>query len=213
MAAPLSAAYALFENGEVMNREEFHRRHRECEDLQRVELIEGVVYLPSPTSVRKHGRRQGLVLLWLYNYEEQHEGVVEACPPGTVFLDDMNEPEPDAMMYYVREGQFADDDGNVDEDGDYLLGAPELVVEVANSTRSKDLHQKKTAYERNGVLEYIVWRVRDNAIDWFQLRERKYVQREPGPDGVIESEVFPGLRLDVPAMLAMDRKRVLAAIT
>jgi hypothetical protein len=35
------------------------------------------------------------------------------------------------------------------------------------------------------------------------------VRLEPSPDGVIESEVFPGLRLYVPAMLAGDMTTVL----
>ena len=90
--------------------------------------------------------------------------------------------------------------GNVRPDG-YIEGAPPLVVEIANSSRSRDLHAKFAAYERAGVLEYIVWRVQDLAIDWFQLRDERFVKREAGLDGCIESEVFPGLRLNIQAML------------
>jgi hypothetical protein len=43
---------ARLENGDVMSRQEFHRLYSECEDLERVELIEGVVYLPSPIRVQ-----------------------------------------------------------------------------------------------------------------------------------------------------------------
>lgn len=193
----------LLENGDVMSREEFHRRYSECEALERVELIEGVVYMPSPTKVRGHSREQNLLLRWLNGYVEIHEGTVEAIGPGTVLLDDWNEPEPDAMLYRLHPERFEDD---------YLLGAPELIVEIARSSVSRDLHQKKRAYERNGVLEYIVWRTEDKAIDWFQLRDGAYVKREPDARGIIASEVFPGLRLDVPAALAHDRKCLLAAL-
>ena len=56
-----------------------------------------------------------------------------------------------------------------------------------------------------------VWPVQDGVIDWFALRDEAYVPRSPDEDGIIESEVFAGLRLDVNAMLAGDRDQVLAA--
>ena len=200
---PATLLRTQLENGAVMARAEFHRLYSESADLEHVELIEGVVYLPSPVSVREHSRPQQLVQMWLGTYELLHESEVEAVGAGTVLLDDQNEPEPDAMLYRLRPGRF--------EDG-YLLGAPELAVEIANSSVSRDLHQKKRAYERNGVLEYIVWRVQDAAIDWFELRDGAYVRREPDDAGIIESTVFPGLRMDVAAMLADERNRALATL-
>ena len=49
-------------------------------------------------------------------------------------------------------------------------------------------------------------------IDWFRLREGRYVWIEPDADGVVESEIFPGLRLNVPRMLAGDLAGVLAEL-
>lgn len=193
---------ARLENGDVMSRREFHRLYSECEGLERVELIEGVVYMPSPIRIEGHAREQALMLMWLFAYTARHPDI-ECSPPGSVLLDDENEPEPDAMLYRLRPGRF--DDG-------YLLGAPELVVEIAASSKSRDLHQKKRAYERNGVLEYIVWRTEDGVIDWFELRDGKYAGRLPSADGIIESRHFSGLRLAVNAMLAKDRAAVLAAL-
>ncbi len=192
------------ENGDVMSREEFHALYSECEGLERVELIEGVVYMPSPVRIPQHQRPEKLMLLWLDAYEQLHPGEAEAMSGASVFLDNKNEPIPDVMLYRLVPGPFT-------EDG-YLAGAPELVVEIAASSKSRDLHQKKRAYERNGVHEYIVWRTLDGAIDWFQLRDGRYERREPGAEGIIASEVFPGLRLDVAAMLAGDRAKALAAL-
>jgi len=185
-----------------MSREEFHRLYSQCEGLERVELIEGVVYLPSPIRVEGHSREQALFLRWLQGYAELHPDV-EATGPGSVLLDDQNEPEPDAMLYRLRPDRF--------EDG-YLKGAPELAVEIAASSKSRDLHQKKTAYERNGVTDYIVWRTDDAAIDWFELQDGRYALRQPDAQGIIESRQFPGLRLHVRAMLDHDRNAVLAAL-
>ncbi len=191
------------ENGDVMSREEFHALYSECEGLERVELIEGVVYMPSPVRIPQHQRPKKLVYQWLMAYEQLHPGEVEAMAGASVLLDDQNEPIPDVMLYRLNPDPLT-------EDG-YLAGAPELVVEIAASSRARDLHQKKRAYERNGVLEYIVWRTLDAAIDWFQLREGRYEQRVPDAAGIIASEVFPGLRLDVAAMLAGDRAKALGA--
>ncbi len=202
MTTPATAPRPL-ENGDVMSSDEFHRIYSECEGLERVELIEGVVYLPSPVRITEHQRPEKLVFVWLDAYEQRHLGAVEAMQGGTVRLDSSNEPIPDVMLYELRPGRIVDG---------YFVGAPELVVEISASTVSRDLHFKKRAYERNGVLEYIVWRVLDGAIDWFQLRDGVYVVRETDEAGIIASEVFPGLRLDVPAMLAQDRKRVLSAL-
>jgi Uma2 family endonuclease len=190
------------ENGDVMTREEFHRLYSDCPGMERVELIEGVVYTPSPIRYEGHARQQGLIIEWLAAYAAGHPGV-RWSPPGSVLLDDDNEPEPDAMLFRVSSERF--------EDG-YLLGAPELVVEIAASSKSRDLHQKKRAYERNGVIEYIVWRTDDAAIDWFTLRDGAYSERKPDDAGVIESGEFPGLRLHLAAALALDRDAVLGAL-
>ena len=89
-------------------------------------------------------------------------------------------------------------------------GASRFIVEVAASSVSYDLHQKKEAYRRNGVREYVVWRVLDRAIDWFRLQDGQYVAIEPDADGRIESEQFPGMKLHVESMLAGDLAAVLA---
>jgi Uma2 family endonuclease len=201
----MSAAPKLteLENGAVMTREEFHVAYVACPDLHRVELIEGVVYMPSPISLSEHGRPQGLVLRWLDTYADRSPTLV-AAPPSSVFLDDRNQPEPDAMLLRATPG-YLDDSGHV-------LKVPELVVEVAASSRSRDLHQKKRAYERAGIVEYIVWRTRDSELDWFELRDGSYVRRAPDAAGLIESIQFPGLVLDVAALIAGDKPRVLAGL-
>ncbi len=86
------------------------------------------------------------------------------------------------------------------------------MVEISASSATYDLHEKKDAYRRNDVREYIVWRVLDRAIDWFELRDGLYILREPDEDGTVESAQFVGLRLHVPSMLAGDGAAVLAAL-
>ena len=74
---------------------------------------------------------------------------------------------------------------------DYIAGAPELIAEVASSSVSYDLHDKLNVYRRNGVREYVVWRVHDQAIDWFVLREGRYERLPLGPDGLYPARSSP----------------------
>jgi Uma2 family endonuclease len=93
--------------------------------------------------------------------------------------------------------------------GDYLEGPPELVVEVATSSVSQDMNRKKRVYARNGVPEYIVFQVYERQVAWFVLREDGYQQLAPGEDGVLRSEIFPGLWLDPAAFWTGDMMKVL----
>ncbi|HEY9908397.1 MAG TPA: Uma2 family endonuclease, partial [Thermosynechococcaceae cyanobacterium] len=75
-----------------------------------------------------------------------------------------------------------------------------------------DLGDKKRAYRRNGIQEYIVWQVFEQKLDWFSLQEGEYLPLPVDADGVTRSRVFPGLWLAVTAMLAGDMARVLAVL-
>ena len=126
----------------------------------------------------------------------------------TLRLDAPNEVQPDAMLFREEPG------GPRVTSDDYIEGAPQLVVEVAASSASYDLHEKKEAYRRNGVREYVVWRTLDGAIDWFRLNlsDREYERIEPDERGVIESTACPGLRLHVSKILTGDMAGVLAEL-
>jgi Uma2 family endonuclease len=113
----------------------------------------------------------------------------------TVRLDLDNEPQPDAILRIETGGQ------SIITEDDYIEGAPELIVEIAASTVSYDLHQKLNVYRRNQVQEYLVWRVYDREFDWFRLNNGEYVKLEPDQNGVICSQIFPGLWLDITALL------------
>lgn len=60
--------------------------------------------------------------------------------------------------------------------------------------------------------EYVVWRVYDRKLDWFVLREGRYEALAADADGILRSEVFPGLWLDPAALLRGDLAGVLAVI-
>jgi Uma2 family endonuclease len=160
-------------------------------------LVEGIVYMPSPVRHGNHSHPHSLLVTWVGTYSIHTPGV-ESGDNGSVRLDLDNEPQPDAYLI-VR----ADCGGQsrISED-DCVEGPPELVAEVTSSTASYDLGDKLKAYRRNGVREYIVWRVLEQQLDWFALRDDQFVPLEVGEDGVLRSSVFPGLWLDRAALLA-----------
>jgi Uma2 family endonuclease len=191
------------EPGDRLSRDEFERRYSAMPELKKAELIEGVVYMPSPARFQRHSGPHAAVVGWLYVYRVATPGV-QVADNGTVRLDAENEPQPDAFLFIEPKcgGQV-----RVSDD-DYIEEAPELVVEVASSSVSYDLGPKLEAYRRNGVREYVVWRVLDHDIDWFVLTNGEYQRLERDADGIYRSRFFPGLWLDRQALLDGNDARV-----
>lgn len=194
----------LLENGDRLSRHEFERRYTAMPHLKKAELIEGVVYVPSPVRHKSHGKPHAAIMAWLLHYWIATPGV-DLGDNTTVRLDLDNEPQPDALLRIESGGR-----SRLSED-DYIEGAPELIVEIAASSANYDLHDKKRAYRRNWVQEYIVWQIFEHQLDWFSLKEGEYVLL-PDADGVVQSQVFPGLWLAVPALLAGNMVEVLAVL-
>jgi Uma2 family endonuclease len=199
-----NGALPPLESGDRLTRDDFERRYDAMPHLKKAELVEGVVYVPSPVSQRHHGKPHSVLGGWLFVYQARTPGL-ESGDNSTVRLDLNNEPQPDCLLFVQAEhgGQV-----QIDELG-YGNGAPDLVAEVAASSASYDLHGKLEAYQRNGVREYIVWRVYDREVDWFFLREARYERLAPGDDGILRSKVFAGLWLDPAALLSGDFAKLL----
>ena len=195
------------ESGDRLTRDEFERRYNAASDIKKAELIEGVVYVAAAVRANLHGRPHGIVITWLGFYCSATPGV-ELYDNATVRLDEDNEPQPDALLRIEPE---VGGNSSVNED-DYIVGAPELIVEVAASSASYDLNDKFNAYRRNGVREYIVWQIYENRLDWFILQEGQYVSLLPDDAGIIRSQVFPGLWLSVNALLERNRAEILAVL-
>ena len=195
------------ENGDRLPRPEFERRYAAMPHHQKAELIEGVVYLASPLRSQSHAQPHGWMVTWMGTYQIATSGVMLGIEP-TIRLDLDNELQPDGVL--LLEAQVGGRSHLVEED--YIEGPPELVLEIAASSASKDLHAKKQAYRRNGIQEYIVWQRFENQLYWWQLQAGDYVSLEPDDAGVMRSQVFPGLWLDVPALLQGNLTQVMETL-
>ena len=194
------------EPGDHLTREEFERRFDATPDVKKAELIEGIVYMAPPVRVDFHGSQHLDLSVWIGMYRAGTPGVGGGTAPS-VRLDSDNLPQPDVVLYIRPEcgGSARVEDG-------YLTGGPEFAAEVSSSTVSFDLNTKFSVYERNGIQEYLVWRVRDQEVDWFELRDGKYTRMSEGPDGILRSNVFPGLWLDWRALVRSDAAKVLEVL-
>lgn len=205
--AAREARVPSLESGDRLTRAEFERRYDAMPHLKKAELIEGVVYVPSPVRFAAHGQPHTVMTTWLGVYAANTPWV-QVADNATVRLDLDNEPQPDVLLRLDSEvggrSRIAEDD--------YVEGPPELIAEVAASSASIDLHDKLKVYRRNGVQEYIVWQVLDRRVDWFELQEGVYAPLAADERGVVRSRVLPGLWLAVPALLAGNAADVLETV-
>jgi Uma2 family endonuclease len=202
-----NGAIPALTDGDRLTRAEFERRYLAMPDLYKAELIEGVVHVSSPVRQRYHGRPHSHLNFWLSAYEGSTPGI-EVGDNSTIRLDVVNVRQPDCLLFVQPErgGRV-----RISEDG-YIEGAPDLVAEVAATSVSVDMGGKLDSYSRNGVREYVVWRVLEQQIDWFVLRDDAFEPLVPGADGIIRSTVFPGLWLDPAALVRGDVNAVFAIV-
>ena len=194
------------EAGDYLDQATFHARYEAMSPDFRAELIGGVVFVPAPLR-SEYGESHALIMGWLTNYWSATPGT-RVRDNATAILGDDSEPQPDAALVIDSEsgGQ-----SSLSDDG-YATGPPELIVEVASSSESIDLHAKRRDYEQAGVLEYVVVVLRQRVVRWFVLQDGTYQEAGADAHGLFKSTVFSGLWLDAPALLRRDVRQVMTTL-
>jgi Uma2 family endonuclease len=187
--------------GQRLDQATFHERYEAMPPGTRAELIDGVVFMPSPLGP-EHGRAQFPVVVWLSYYEEYTPGV-EGLDNTSTALGPKSEPQPDVQLRILPECG-----GRTVTDRRFVRGVPELIGEISHATRYTDLGPKLDDYERAGVLEYVVRALEPDEVLWHVLEDGHLVVKPPDDDGLYRSRVFPGLWLDQRALLARDTRRL-----
>lgn len=194
------------EAGDQLDQPTFHARYKAMPAAFRAELIGGLVVVPSPRSTA-HGFYHAMVMSWLVQYTIATPGT-RAGDNMTTILGRTSEPQPDGALIIEssRGGQTC-----ISEDG-YLTGAPELIVEVASSSASIDLHAKRRDYEQAGVLEYVVVVLRQPVVRWWMWQAGTYQEMTADTDSIFRSRVLPGLWLPAQALLQLDGATVMEVL-
>jgi Uma2 family endonuclease len=190
--------------GQRLTREEFLRRYEAMPHVKKAELIGGIVHMPSPVS-RAHGTRDICLSTWMRVYAAYTPGCEAATNSTWLMLKDA--PQPDSDLRILSECG-----GSSHTEGRYVAGAPELLTEVSQRGTAIDLTKKKKLYREAGVREYIVFLLAERKLLWYRLVGRTYKLMASPADGILRSQVFPGLWLDVPALLTGDMARVLQVL-
>ncbi len=198
---------APLKDGDRLDADEFLRRYDAMPELKKAELIQGTVHImASPVHIKNHGKPDNFAQGWLWTYSISTPGT-EAAANSSTKLGESDVPQPDGLLRILSEfgGQSQVTDEIVD-------GAPELGFEVAASSASIDANAKKDSYLDSGMREYVLWRTISGEINWWKLENGEFVEIEPGEDGILRSEVFPGLWLDPGAMIEENGARVMEAL-
>lgn len=195
---------APLNSGDHLSRAEFERRYQLHPEIKKAELIEGVVYMPSPVAFTQHGEPHAWLVGWLALYAAATPGT-SIGDNATVVLDNENEVQPDILLRLVN-GQ-----SELDENG-YIEGAPELIVEISASSAAYDRHIKQRVYARSGVREYIVVQMYERLIEWFALGDDGNKLLPADQQGIVRSRLFAGLWLDTAAFWQGDLAQMLATV-
>src|SRR5437588_5902816 len=99
-----TATLVSLENGDHLTRDEFHRRYCARPDIKKAELINGVVYVPSPVRIDHHAQPHFIVITWLGTYVALTPGVLPGGDNGTLLLEGGHEVQPDAMLWRPESG-------------------------------------------------------------------------------------------------------------
>jgi Uma2 family endonuclease len=164
-------------------------------DGQKADLIDGVIYMASPDSLRANELTN--FLAWLF------KGFVEARRiHGKVVssrfafrLGEFHAPEPDVA--YVRPERV----GLLEEGG--MSGGPDIAVEVVSrESRRRDYEDKRQLYEEAGVPEYWIIDPIQKRVEFLVLKEGRYQLAPLEANRIFRSQALPGFFIDVDWLLA-----------
>ena len=161
-------------------------------DKRKMELDEGVLYImPRPRKV--HGFLQLRMYRHIDDYIESFEeppaellaGFTVALSLGrrTLLIPD--------LCIVLR--------GNPAVSGDRMVeGAPDIVVEVLSSDRSRDLVRKRQLYAEARVQEYWIFDPREDTTTLLELNNGEYVERAVlTADDALTTPLLPGLSISM----------------
>ncbi len=175
------------EVAERMTAEAFFRHAPED---RKAELIDGVMIMPSPPTVR-HERLVGFLFTLVRMYCEDHDlGEVHGSRTAVMLAEDQV-AEPDVLFVAKARAAIIRDAG--------VFGAPDLVIEVLSaSTIAYDRGPKFRAYERAGVRElWLIDPYGPAGTEFYQRAGEAFKPAMPDADGILHAVALPGFKLNV----------------
>jgi len=191
MVTDLQSRRFAFDTARRYTLQEYHRLVEEGlleEQPRSVELLDGWIVPMSPIGPRHYW----IVNELLHDFIRQEDGRFRTGQDCPLPIPDHDEPEPDLVLHRP---------GAATEDRQVHPADAFLVVEVAQSTRRRDLIKKARIYERGNVREYWVVDLKKNCLQVFTLVGERY-QTRIVREGKVSPQALPGVEVDVAALLS-----------
>ena len=181
--------------------DEFLSRWEALPELKNAELIDGIVFVSLPVTL-EHGQRANILNWWLSHYVGDKRGCEAASNVTCTMLG--QSPQPDVLL------RLTEEHGGQSIDTGYLLaGAPELVVDICETSFEIEFGPELELYQKAEVRENITIRtLPPPGIVWRVLVDGSYRVNEPDSKGILRSQCFPGLWLDTEGFWAEDCVRM-----
>jgi Uma2 family endonuclease len=161
------------------------------EDGHRYEVIGGVLYSMSPAPNRRHQKIIRKITRYLEDFVETPELGEIGMAPLDVELGYQNVVQPDVFVVLNEHSDRLTETR--------IVGAPDLVIEVASpSTAKYDRRKKQAAYASAGVSEYWIVTPKNEMIEVLVLEGSLYrsLGSFRGHD-ILPSQVLPDLPVTV----------------
>jgi len=191
-----------FESLLAAERARRERFYAEMSEDQKVEFINGEVFMHSPARLRHTVVSQNAFVL-LSLYVSQHRLGYVGHEKMLITLT-RNDYEPDVVYFGPAKAQTLLPD-------QMKFPAPDLVVEVLSpSTAENDRGIKFVDYAAHGVAEYWIIDPDEEIVEQYVLQGETYTLRMKSQTGILQSEAVPGFAVPVRALF--DEAEKFAAV-
>jgi Uma2 family endonuclease len=172
-------------------------------DGEKADLIDGVIYMPSPDNLQA-----ARLFSWLFRLLSEF---VEARDLGEVYplrvafrLDDGAAPEPDIGFLSKRNLGRAY--------RNYIEGPPDLAIEIVSpESAQRDYVSKRQLYEKHGVPEYWILDEALKKVLLLRLEATGHYREVQVRKGILRSRVISGFWLKEEWLWQQPRPAVLSA--
>ncbi len=191
-----------FESLLTAERARRERFYAEMSEDQKVEFINGEVFIHSPARLRHTVVSQNAFVLLSLHVSQHRFGHVGH--EKLLITLTRNDYEPDVVYFGPVKAQTLLPD-------QMKFPAPDLVVEVLSpSTAENDRGIKFGDYAAHGVLESWIVDPDEEVVEQYVLQDERYELRMKSQTGILQSEVAPGFAVPVRALF--DETEKLAAM-
>jgi Uma2 family endonuclease len=168
---------------------------RLVEDGQKADLIDGVIYMASPASLRSNELTGFVESLLRYFVAARDLGGRVFVTRFAFEVNEYRSPEPDVAYVRPERAHLLTDSG--------MQGGPDIAVEVVSrDSRTRDYGEKKSLYEDAGVAEYWIIDPLQRRVEFHILRSGRYELAALEANRIFRSTVIPGFWIDVNWILA-----------